>query len=238
MCDQMGFYAFSSYDSQKPRKASRRMFLLTGGEEPFCEYHQRVTIVLSDTRNSIDQGGDRGVFYMILNGNEGSSEKIKLSAESFFQPGRIYTFMTTTSHLGKVSSADLIWEYSSHPANPLTWRFLSPSKMFVNRIEIEEFDTRTKHTFCAEDRPFVSGVPQRVIWRPNCRKNGKDFGPGLIGTVLNVDPIGGTLAVLDFVNPLQGNPLNGLEAIENTFKDLRGGIKKATDIVRRMGNIK
>ena len=233
----MGFYAFSSHGSEKPGEESRRMFLLTGGEEPFCQYHQRITIILSDVGESIDQGGDRGVFYMVLNGNKGSSEKIKLSVEAFFQPGQIYNYITTTSFLGKVFSADLIWEYSSHPANPLTWRLLSSSKMFVNRVEIEEFHSRTKHTFCAEDRPFVSGIPQRVIWRPNCRKNSKAFGPGFIGTVLNADPIGGTLAVLNFVNPLQGNPLNGLKAIENTYIGLRGGIEMATNIIQRMESI-
>ena len=71
---------------------------------------------------------------MILNGDEDSSTMLQLnSQEAFFEPGRIYFFMTITHRLGHVKSADLVWEYSEHPFNPLTWRILSKSRMFVNR---------------------------------------------------------------------------------------------------------
>ena len=40
-------------------KTGRRMYLMTSGHAPFCAWHYRVTIVLSDTRQSLRQGGDR-----------------------------------------------------------------------------------------------------------------------------------------------------------------------------------
>ena len=35
------------------------MYLLTEDKKPFCADHYRVTIVLSDTKKSMKQGGDR-----------------------------------------------------------------------------------------------------------------------------------------------------------------------------------
>ena len=46
---------------------------------------------------------------------------------------------------------------------------MSESKMFVNRVEIQQFafgDDNRKHTFCAEDRAFFPGKRQRVEWKP------------------------------------------------------------------------
>lgn len=71
---------------------------------------------------------------MTLNGDNDSSTRLQLNKqEAFFEPGRVYHFMTITKDLGHVHSADLIWEYAFHPLNPLTWRVLTDSKMFVNR---------------------------------------------------------------------------------------------------------
>ena len=60
-CDYMGFYAFSTFNGSRPRAWDRKLYLLTEEKKPFCSYHYRVTIVLSDTRESLIQGGDRYV---------------------------------------------------------------------------------------------------------------------------------------------------------------------------------
>ena len=82
------------------------------------------------------QGGDRGNFYMVLNGgNNSSSELIQLNRQdAYFEPGHTYDFMTLTHNLGHVHSADLIWQYKVHPLNPLTWRIKSVSTLYINRL--------------------------------------------------------------------------------------------------------
>ena len=60
-----------------------------------------------------------------------------------------------------------------------------------------------KHTFCAEDAPFINGKPKRVVWKPNCRENAPDPGKSLLGAVLNADPIGNAKFVIDQVNTLR-----------------------------------
>ena len=74
------------------------------------------------------------------------------------------------------------------------------SQVFVNRIEIEIIGHGHKHTFCAEDTPFVNGKPKRVVWKPNCRENAPDPGKSLLGVVLNADPIGNAKYVIDQVS--------------------------------------
>ena len=103
-------------------------------------------------------------------------------------------------NLGHVKSADLTWEYALHPLNPLTWRLQSESQLFVNRIEIETMGHGKKHTFCAEDTPFVTGKATNVVWKPTCRENSKDPGNSFLGTVLNADPIGNAKFVIDQVS--------------------------------------
>ena len=56
-----------------------------------------------------------------------------------------------------------------------------------------------KHTFCAEDTPFVTGKATNVEWKPTCRDNSKDYGNSFLGTVLNADPIGNAKFVIDQV---------------------------------------
>ena len=95
-----------------------------------------MTIVLADTIESKKQGGDRGNFRMVLNGENGSTVNLLLNKqETFFEPGRTYNFITITNDIGHVKSADLTWEYAQHPFNPLTWRISSESKLFVNRYD-------------------------------------------------------------------------------------------------------
>ena len=55
----MGFYAFSKSNGSRPTKKHRSMYLLTAEKGPFCSHHYRVAIVLSDTPESLKQGGDR-----------------------------------------------------------------------------------------------------------------------------------------------------------------------------------
>ncbi len=95
----------------------------------------------------------RGNFHLIMHGEKGSTTALLLNPEeAYFESGRAYDFVTTTRGVGHVHSADLIWEYSYHPLNPITWRVFSESRMFVNRVEVEKFGGGKRHVFCAQVR--------------------------------------------------------------------------------------
>ncbi len=55
----MGLQAFSNLHGERPKGKNRQLYLLTREDEPFCAVHFKVTIVLSDTKESKIQGGDR-----------------------------------------------------------------------------------------------------------------------------------------------------------------------------------
>ncbi len=58
-CEYMGFKAFATLGGDRPRFRNRRLFLLTEERKPFCSSPYRVTVVLSDTRESLRHRGDR-----------------------------------------------------------------------------------------------------------------------------------------------------------------------------------
>ena len=102
-------------------------------------------------------------------------------------------------------------------------------------MEIEKFGGGKRHVFCAQDRAFLPGRPQRVEWRPTCRENGADPGATLLGTVLNADPVGGAGMVFSHVNPLAMNPLNGLANLGAAFGGFASGVRGMGAAVRRAG---
>jgi len=105
----MGLQAFSNLHGGAPRGKNRQLYLLTQEDDPYCATHFKVTIVLSDTKESKLQGGDRfiklrhivfrilnslcmyrGNFFMVLNGDSYSSVKLRLNAEeTYFEPGNL-----------------------------------------------------------------------------------------------------------------------------------------------------
>ena len=102
-CDLLGFYAFAYLNGTKAQKRPHGLYLHTNKNSPFCATHYRVTIVLSDTLQSLRQGGDRGNFRMILNGENGSTLNLLLNKqETYFEPGRTYHFITITTDIGNV----------------------------------------------------------------------------------------------------------------------------------------
>ena len=107
--------------------------------------------------------------------------------------------------------------------------------LFFCRVEIEQFGHLKKHTFCAGDAAFPTGVQKRVEWKPSCRENAPDPGTSIFGAILNTDPVGNAQYVIDQVNPLKANPLNGLAAIENTFSGLMSAVDGMKTIAAKYG---
>lgn len=83
--------------------------------------------------------------------------------------------------------------------------------------------------------PFLPKKPKRVIWRPTCRENAPDPGSSFLGSLLNADPIGNAQQAIDFVNPLNMNPLNGLASITSVFSGFRATVQNMGPNIRRMG---
>ena len=56
----------------------------------------------------------------------------------------------------------------------------------------------------------------------------------LLGTLLNADPVGNTKFVIDQVNPLATNPLNGLGVISDTFNELMIAPQTVSKVIKRI----
>ena len=60
------------------------------------------------------------------------------------------------------------------------------------------------------------------------------LGASLIGTVLNADPVGNAKFVINQVNPLNSNPLNGLAVIGDTFNDIMSAPQTMKNLIKRI----
>ncbi len=63
-CEFMGFKAFATLNGSRPRFKNRSLYLMTEPSKPFCSSPYRVTLLLSDTRESLRRRGDRYSTYM------------------------------------------------------------------------------------------------------------------------------------------------------------------------------
>ena len=87
---------------------------------------------------------------------------------------------------------------------------------------------------------LILGKPHNVIWKPQCRDNAPDPGHSFLGMVLNADPLGNAKYVIEQVNPLMANPLNGLAAISNTVSGFTRSVQHMShmmkDVMKRRNN--
>ncbi|XP_071536367.1 pancreatic triacylglycerol lipase-like isoform X2 [Panulirus ornatus] len=187
----------------------RKMYLITADDSPFCTYHHRVSVVMSFTRQARQHGGDMGVFYLSLFGSHGASRRIKLNQEEiFFEPGNVYTYMIGTADLGHLQYVLLEWVYVTAYYNPLAWRLLSQSVVYINRIHIDSIEMQERYEFCGLDMPFRSGTQRQLEWQPVCPGQEPPPGASILGTIINFD-------VEDTINNNIATVNSGLNSLGN-----------------------
>ncbi|XP_065569016.1 pancreatic triacylglycerol lipase-like isoform X2 [Artemia franciscana] len=175
-CHVMGMHSRQDYvrkfpvGTQQPVPRSISAYLLTGSEKPFCRYHYRITLFISDTDESISHGADYGFLYLALGDALRTSQPIKLNKKKIkFEPGASYSFMTDLPQPSKITVAILEWRHWRNLFNPFTWRILSQPGLFVNRIDIESLETGERFTLCGNDIMLTSGVRTVLTEDSECR---------------------------------------------------------------------
>ncbi|XP_069955111.1 pancreatic triacylglycerol lipase-like [Cherax quadricarinatus] len=184
-CATMGAHA-DVYN--KTERTPRKLYLITDDQSPFCRYHHRVSVVMSFTPEARLQGGDIGVFYITLYGQQGTSPHLKLNPEEvFFEPGNVYMYMIGTADLGPLQYVVLQWHYVTAYYNPLTWRLLTQPTIYVNRVHIDSIEMQKRYEFCGLDAAFQSGTQRKLEWQAVCPQQAPPPGASLLGTIINFD---------------------------------------------------
>ncbi|XP_029841396.2 pancreatic lipase-related protein 2 isoform X1 [Ixodes scapularis] len=133
-CAQMGFWA-DQWKRFKNDSRTRRMFLDTNADEPFCAYHYLVNVQMSkDSRSSPVTGN----FFLTLEGSKGEATvKVNRRTEELY-PGAKYTFLVTTpSRVGVIKKASFKYK---------TDKIFFKSRMFLKHVEILPMNKPTRRT--------------------------------------------------------------------------------------------
>lgn len=101
-----------------------------------------MTLNISQTDESVDHGGEVGVFVLRVIGTGGKiSEKIKLSENSkYYEPGTVHTVILAGEIVGKPEAVEITWEYQTSVFNPLTWRLLHKPKAYIDSLTIDSLE--------------------------------------------------------------------------------------------------
>lgn len=163
-CPRLGFDA-------QPGNYHASVYLMTASEKPFCRGHYKVSINISKTDESVDHGGDVGIFVIRVIGTGGKmSERIPLSDTSkYYEPGSSHTLVLPGDLVGKPEAVEITWEYQTSFLNPLTWRFLEKPKAFIDSLKIESLEFASGITVCPDETKELMANEPRILTVDNCR---------------------------------------------------------------------
>ncbi|KAK0085747.1 hypothetical protein PV325_004484 [Microctonus aethiopoides] len=163
-CPRFGFDA-------QPGNYHASVYLMTAPEKPFCRGHYRVTINVSKTNESVDHGGEVGMFVIRVIG-EGSktSGRLQLSENSkYYEPGSAHTVVLPGEVVGKPEAVEITWEYQTSMFNPLTWRLLHKPKAYIDSLAIDSLEAGQGIIVCHDETKELIANEPRILTVDNCR---------------------------------------------------------------------
>lgn len=162
-CTSMGYHArphrVSGSNGVIHLKRNLSLYLMTGADSPYCHEHYRVTLNISASMKSVKHGGEVGVFWMTLKGPANTTHRVRLNArEQLFEPGTVHQMVVSAPYLDFVEGVALDWAYHTSVLNPLTWRILTPPRLYLSSVRVDILEKGSSLTLCHPDgKPIYSG---------------------------------------------------------------------------------
>lgn len=104
-------------------------------------------ILILDSEESRRHGGEIGVLYLKLNGDDDETRKIQFNPMPvYFSPGSNHTFLTTGDDVEDIETIKVEYRFKQ-TFNPLTWRIFTP-RIYVEFIIIESMEHNTLIKVC------------------------------------------------------------------------------------------
>ncbi|XP_055535515.1 pancreatic triacylglycerol lipase-like [Wyeomyia smithii] len=127
-----------------------RAYMITGDDSPYCRTHYKVTLVLSDSEESLIHGGEIGRMILKMFGMQREkSDQMEFSKEAmYFEPGKNYSAVMAGKDVGLPKKAFLTWEYKTNPLNPLSWRLLAAPRIYVAYMIVQTLEHRSWQKLC------------------------------------------------------------------------------------------
>lgn len=169
-CIPFGFHGRAHYEKHvgnRKRHTSLTQYLMTSDTEPFCRAHYRVTVQVSDSKESKSHGGEIGQLWFTMHSStDGKGPKSNPAGfiGGYYEPGGLYRKVIATNELKQLKAVEVEWRYNSSLLNPLTWRLLTIPKIFLKKVTIQSLELGQSLTVCPKDKmPLISSKPQLLI---------------------------------------------------------------------------
>lgn len=139
-----------------PNGQQAKYYLTTADKAPFCRYHLDVTLKFSSSSDT-----EEGTASVIINGDKGTSGKIKLTSDPVnFQPGHSYKYyVLVPSDVGNVQSLTFSWDHTADLLDPLNWNILGlrHPKLTLDEIDVYREEAGADVHLCSGSKTLETG---------------------------------------------------------------------------------
>lgn len=109
----------------------------------FIGGHYKISVKVSDSKQSKLHGGEIGQFFFIVHSTidrKGvKSKSTPLNSGGYHEPGKTYTAVVAADEVPNLKGVEVQWVHETSPWNPLTWRF-TVSKIYIDSVTIESLE--------------------------------------------------------------------------------------------------
>ncbi|XP_046476732.1 inactive pancreatic lipase-related protein 1 isoform X1 [Neodiprion pinetum] len=144
-------------------------YLMTAGAKPFCRGHYRVKINISKTAESMNHGGEVGIFVLRVIGEDGrQTERMQFSEDSkYYGPGTTHTIVLPGEVVGKPKAVEVTWEYQV-TFNPLTWRLITKPMVYLDSVVVDSLESNSGIKVCPDESKTLIANEPKVLTVDNC----------------------------------------------------------------------
>lgn len=145
-CAHMGLRA-----TRLEQPSLTKLFLMTTERSPFCGYHYRISIEVSNSTEAREHDGEFAIIQLKLTGNKDRSEPMRLSEKSlYYEAGSIHRRVILTYDLGDLKTMGVTFIYPGSILNIMSWRLKKPT-LFLKSITVEPLGKDIKWRYCFKE---------------------------------------------------------------------------------------
>ncbi|CAG9115887.1 unnamed protein product [Plutella xylostella] len=126
-----------------------------------------ITLKISNSSASVAHGPDVGrISVILIDRNTNRTENKLLDDEDkYYKPGDVETRMVAVQGTGfPPISAIVEWKYETNLFNPVTWRLLKSSSIFIEYLKIASLEYNTEITVCPKlHKPVVANLKTMMM---------------------------------------------------------------------------
>ncbi|XP_076034298.1 pancreatic lipase-related protein 2-like [Oratosquilla oratoria] len=145
-----------------------RAFLMTGGKSPYCGYHYRVSVTVSNSTQSQRHDGEFGIVHVQFEGTKYKSDFVSLTDKSiYYGAGNTYRSVVILDDLGDLKSVKVTFVYPGSFINIISWRLNRPI-LHLESLTIEPLAKDYSWNYCFNDPVQVSGKEYALSEKKVC----------------------------------------------------------------------